>query len=188
MSSIGRARPVENGRSCVNVIFRIVYAPTSRCVVAYATPILLGRPVASSRPMSSLDSKHVLMLVENNSFPQDLRVRKEAAALRRAGYQVSAIAPRSGSQPWSERVDGVQVYRYPAPRGGAGIAGYIWEYAYSMAASLALMCRVYVRSPFHAIHAANPPDVFVFLALPFIVARVKFVFDHHDLIPEMFQA
>lgn len=178
----------ENGEICVNVMIRVVYAPTSGRVIVFTTPSLLGRPSASSQPMSSLDSKHVLMLVENNSFPQDLRVRKEAAALRRAGYQVSAIAPRSRSQPWTERVDGVQVYRYRAPRGGAGIAGYIWEYAYSMAATMVLMCRVYVRSPFHAIHAANPPDIFVFLALPFIVARVKFVFDHHDLSPEMFRA
>ena len=47
-------------------------------------------------------SARVLLLVENNAYPFDVRVRREAHALRDAGYRVSVIAPRASGQPWDE--------------------------------------------------------------------------------------
>src|SRR4051812_4853060 len=60
-------------------------------------------------------SASVLMLVENNAYPLDVRVRREAHALHDAGYRVTVIAPRAPGQRWREDVDGIVTYRYPAP-------------------------------------------------------------------------
>src|SRR5215831_17540007 len=54
----------------------------------------------------------VLMLVEN-LYPQDPRVRNEALLLLSAGYQVSVICLRKRGQPAFEIIDGVRVYRLP---------------------------------------------------------------------------
>src|SRR5207248_1595082 len=73
----------------------------------------------------------VLMLVENNSYPRDTRVRGEAEALRVAGYQISVISPSAKGQAWHELVNGVRVYRFPAPFEAHGFLGYLWEYTYA---------------------------------------------------------
>jgi glycosyltransferase involved in cell wall biosynthesis len=126
------------------------------------------------------------MLVENNPYPQDPRVRCEARSLVEAGLQVCVIAPGKRSQPRRESIDGVCVYRYPRPKAGVGAAGYVWEYGYSLAATFLLSIVVWLREGFDVIHAHNPPDLFVLIALVFKPLRKKFVFDHHDLSPEMF--
>ena len=78
----------------------------------------------------------VLLLVENNPYPLDFRVRREAHTLRDAGCQVTIIAPRDPTQPWAEEVDGIAVYRFPAPPGGSGLLSYGLEFAYATLAML----------------------------------------------------
>src|SRR2546428_10915191 len=85
----------------------------------------------------------VLMLVENNSYPQDYRVRCEARALADAGYQVTVISPAQPGQPWRETIDGVRAYRYPAPRAASGVMGYLFEYGYSTVAIFILSLLAY---------------------------------------------
>jgi glycosyltransferase involved in cell wall biosynthesis len=138
--------------------------------------------------MQASAGNRVLMLLENNPFPQDPRPRREARALLDAGFQVSIICPAVSNQPWRECVEGVNVYRYPGPPAPNGILGYLWEYAYSMIASFALSWLVYFRHGFDIIHAHNPPDTFVLIASPFKMLGKRFVFDHHDLSPEMYLA
>ena len=128
------------------------------------------------------------MLLENLPFPQDLRVRREAFALSSAGYQVTVICPSAKGQLSREIVNGVRVYRYPAPSTGNGLLSYVWEYAYSMAASFVLSLGAFFREGFDVIHAHNPPDTFVFIALFYKVFGKHFVYDHHDLSPEMYAA
>ena len=128
------------------------------------------------------------MLLENLPFPQDLRVRREAFALASAGYRVSVICPSAKGQPSREIVNGVAVYRYPAPRPAQGFLSYLWEYAYSMAASFLLSLVVFFRDGFDAVHAHNPPDTFVFIAMFYKMFGKRFVYDHHDLSPEMYVA
>lgn len=132
--------------------------------------------------------KHVLMLLENNPYPQDTRVRREARALTSAGYQVSVISPAQHGQPWRELLDSVCVYRFPLPLLGHGFLGYLWEYGYSMLMAFILSLFVYLREGFDVIHAANPPDTFVLIAAFYKLLGVRFVYDHHDLAPEMYQA
>jgi glycosyltransferase involved in cell wall biosynthesis len=128
------------------------------------------------------------MLLENCPYPQDDRVRREATTLAGAGYQVAIICPASKGQPWHELRDGVAVYRYPAPPAASRLAGYLWEYAYSMAAAFILSLYVCVRSGFDIVHTHNPPDTFVMITAFYKLFGKRFVYDHHDLSPEMYYA
>src|SRR4051812_36398796 len=100
----------------------------------------------------------VLLVVENNPYPRDFRVRREAQTLLDAGCQVSVIAPRDAKQPWAEHVDGTSVYRFPAPSGGKGLTSYALEFGYATLAILLLTAWVWLRQGVDVIHAANPPD------------------------------
>src|SRR5256712_11418528 len=128
------------------------------------------------------------MVVENNPYPQDTRVRREARALAEAGYQVTVISPARPEQPWRETVDGVRVYRYPAPPEARGFIGYLLEYGYSTVAMFILSLLVYLREGFDVIHAANPPDTLVLVAAAYKLLGKRFVYDHHDLVPELYCA
>jgi glycosyltransferase involved in cell wall biosynthesis len=128
----------------------------------------------------------VLLLVENNTYPFDFRVRREAQALRDAGYQVAIIAPRGTAQPWNEHIDGISVYRFPAPPGGVGVLGYAFEFGYATLAMLLLTAWVAVRKGVDVIHAANPPDTLCVIGIIFKLFGKRFVFDQHDLAPETY--
>jgi glycosyltransferase involved in cell wall biosynthesis len=128
------------------------------------------------------------MLLENNPYPQDNRVYQEAIALADAGYQVSVICPMAPGQPWRETLDGVHVYRFPAPPTANGFLGYLWEYGYSMVATFIISLLVCLREGFDVVHAHNPPDTFVFIAAFYKLLGKQFVYDHHDLSPEMYYA
>jgi glycosyltransferase involved in cell wall biosynthesis len=138
--------------------------------------------------MKAAPKKRILMLLENRPYPQDVRVRREATALVAAGYSVSVICPSDPGQPSRETVNGVRVYRYAAPTPASGFLGYLWEYGYSMAASFVLSVLVFFSHGFDVVHAHNPPDMFVFIAAFYKLFGKRFVFDHHDLAPEMYQA
>jgi glycosyltransferase involved in cell wall biosynthesis len=129
---------------------------------------------------------NVLMLVENNSYPLDFRVRREAHALRDAGYRVSVVAPRGAVQSWTEETEGVRVYRFPAPPGGRGIVGYAFEFGYATLAMLLLTAWVAMRRGIDVIHAANPPDTLFVIGAIFKLFGKRFVFDQHDLAPETY--
>jgi glycosyltransferase involved in cell wall biosynthesis len=127
------------------------------------------------------------MLVENLPVPFDRRMWQEALALREAEYQVSVICPKGG--PWQksyENLEGVHIYRYPPPRETQTKLSYVWEFTYCWAASALLSLVVFARHGFDIIHAANPPDTFFLLARLYKFLGKKFVYDQHDLCPEVF--
>lgn len=128
----------------------------------------------------------VLMLLENNDYSRDVRVRQEAKSLAAHGYHVDVICP--GSRAGVEAVqDGIRVWRYRARFAGDGLFGYVLEYGYAMLASFALAVRIAVRYGFDVVHAHNPPDTFVFIGLVFKLLGKRFVFDHHDLSGELYR-
>jgi glycosyltransferase involved in cell wall biosynthesis len=140
------------------------------------------------RAMNAASDGRILMLLENLPFPQDVRVRREANALVNAGYRVTVICPAAEGQPLREIVNGVHVRRYPAPRPANSFTGYVWEYGYSMAASFALSLLVFLQEGFDVVHAHNPPDTFVFIGGFYkLLFGKRFVYDHHDLSPEMYR-
>lgn len=130
----------------------------------------------------------VLILVENLSVPFDRRVWQEATTLSRHGYAVSVICPRMVNRRPFERLDGVNIYRYPLPYTARRALGYFVEYPWAMAFSFFYALYVFFRRGFRVIHACNPPDLFFLVALPFKLCGVKFLFDQHDLCPETFES
>jgi len=145
------------------------------------------------------------MLVENY-FPQDTRVKNEASLLAEAGYQVAVIALRRRGQAGREIVNSVEVYRLPTlelfkktPSANLNrmellliklksFLGYVVEYSYFTAACLIVSTYIFVRRGFNVIHAHNPPDTLFLVALPFKLLGRKFVFDQHDLCPELYRS
>ena len=124
--------------------------------------------------------------MENNPYPSDFRVRREAHALRDDGFEVTVIAPRGSTQPSSEKIEGISVYRFPAPLGGVGLLSYVIEFVYATLAMLLLTVRIAVKNGVDIIHAANPPDtLFIIGALCRLFGK-RFVFDQHDLAPETY--
>ena len=129
----------------------------------------------------------ILHLSENLTLPFDRRVWMELNALAGAGYEVSAICPMGdgGEQPY-EVLSGIHIWRYPPPPETSGFLSYVWEFLYCWLQTLRLTLTVLARRGFDVIHTANPPDTFWAIALPFKLFGVKFVFDHHDLCPELY--
>lgn len=134
--------------------------------------------------------RNILIIVQNLPVPFDRRVWQEATSLRRHGFGVAVVCPKKGKCTASyERLEDVDIYRYPLIyEANKGVAGYLFEFVYCWLASLWLALKAYLHRPFQAIHACNPPDTFFALALLFRPLGVKFVFDHHDLCPEMYLA
>jgi glycosyltransferase involved in cell wall biosynthesis len=127
----------------------------------------------------------VLMLLENNPYPHDVRVRREAETLTDAGYDVTVVAPRRGDQPLRERVRGVRVRRFPL-REGSGVGGILAEYAVAHLFLFAAAVR-YLVGGARVVHAHNPPDTLFPAGLLARALGRRFVYDHHDLGPELFE-
>jgi glycosyltransferase involved in cell wall biosynthesis len=131
----------------------------------------------------------ILMLVENISVPLDSRVWPEAKALRDAGFQVSVICPKGVGRDQESYVclEDIFIYRYRLPTIGNKYIAYIAEYGLSLVITFILSLKVLFRHGFHVIHAANPPDIFFLIGLFYRFLGKKYIFDQHDLAPEMFK-
>jgi len=132
----------------------------------------------------------VLIIVQNLAVPFDRRVWLECQSLRDTGYDVTVVCPAGQDSVPHRVLDDIEIYTYRPYAPGGGAAGFVAEYAYSFAqtARLALKARR-VRGPFDVMQACNPPDVFWPLAR-FLRRRdgTRFVFDHHDLCPELYRS
>jgi glycosyltransferase involved in cell wall biosynthesis len=126
----------------------------------------------------------VVMLLENNPYPRDIRVRNEAESLRAAGYEVTVIAPRRDGEPARETVAGVRVRRFRLPRERHSAAGFLSEYA-AAAVQLHLLGALELARGARVVHLHNPPDILFPLAFGARAAGRRVVFDHHDLAPEL---
>ena len=142
--------------------------------------ILLEAPLAG---------KKVLIIVENLPVPFDRRVWLEATTLRQAGAVVSVICPTGkGHTERYEVIDGIHVYRHPLPTEGSGPIGYLKEYGAALFWETLLAFKVLRERGFDVIHACNPPDLIFLVALLFKPFGKRFVFDHHDINPELYEA
>ena len=141
----------------------------------------------TKRSTASPRQTGVLILVENLPVPNDRRVWLEATTLRDAGYRVSVISITGvNATARYERRDDIALYRYPAPPLTSGTLSFIWEFAYCWLWTLALSLRVLRREGFDIIHACNPPETFWLIGRLYKLFGKQFIFDHHDLSPEMY--
>lgn len=132
--------------------------------------------------------KHILFIVENNSVPHDLRVWREARAVKEFGYDVSVICPKwHHAKLAHEVIEGIDIYRHPTWE-GRGKSAQIIEYCNALMWEILLTIRLFLVQRFHVIHGANPPDHIFLVALLFKLFGVKYIYDHHDIAPENYVA
>ena len=133
-------------------------------------------------------SKRVLIIVQNLPVPFDRRVWLECQALVGVGYGVSVICPKGKGDPKFEEIDGVRIYKYrPAPV-TKNTLSFFYEFAYCWLMTAWLSLKVFARDGFKVMQACNPPDTFFVLGALFRLVGVKYVFDQHDLCPELFES
>ncbi|WP_229417616.1 glycosyltransferase family 4 protein [Pseudoduganella buxea] len=134
--------------------------------------------------------RRVLILVENLPSPFDRRVWQEATTLHANGYQVSIICPTGkGHESRYEEIDGIHIYRYKLPLEAEGAKGYAIEYSAALFHTFRLAIKVMRERGFDIIHACNPPDLLFLIGGFFkLTMGKKFVFDHHDINPELYEA
>jgi len=131
----------------------------------------------------------VLIIVENLPCPFDRRVWQEARTLAAAGYQVSIICPKApGYEEGFVQIDGIDIHRHRLPTEADGVLGYALEYSVALAMEFWLSLKVLFGRGFDIIHACNPPDTIFLLGGFYKLFGKKFLFDHHDINPELYEA
>ena len=133
-------------------------------------------------------TKGVLILVENLSVPFDRRVWLEARAFKEKGFGVSVICPRFKAERSFETLEGVNIYRYSGPLSTRGLLSYVMEFSYCFIMTFLLSIRALLTHGFDYIHVCNPPDTFFIIGMFYRIFGKRFVFDQHDLCPEVYLA
>lgn len=133
--------------------------------------------------------KKVLIIVENSPVPFDPRVWKEASSLQLNGYSVTVLCPRDkGYEKNHEIINGIHIYRHPMPKEGNSALSYLSEYVCALFWEFLYAWWIYFKHGFDVIQGCNPPDDIFLVALPFKLFGVKYIFDHHDVNPELYLA
>lgn len=144
----------------------------------------------SSGSSTTAGRPRVLIIIQNLPIPFDRRVWLECQALTRAGYEVTVVCPKGKNDPGFAMIDGVAAWKYKPYAPGGSKASFVLEYLYSFLFTAFLVLRARVRGGrFQAMQACNPPDIFWPIAWALrLVDRTRFVFDHHDLCPELYDS
>lgn len=133
--------------------------------------------------------RRILIIVQNLPVPFDRRVWLECQALVSAGYRVAVVCPKGRGDPAYEVIDSVELYKYRPYAPGGSRLSFVAEYAYSFLATTRATLKARLSGRFAVIQACNPPDIFWPLAMAFrAIEGTRFVFDHHDLCPELYES
>jgi len=147
-------------------------------------------PAAERTPKKAATrALRVLIIVQNLPVPFDRRVWLECQALVSDGYRVAVVCPKGDGDPPYEVVGAVELYKYRPYAPGGSALGFLAEYAWSFLATAWLTLKARRSGRFAVIQACNPPDIFWPIAVVLrAVDRTRFVFDHHDLCPELYES
>ena len=130
--------------------------------------------------------RRALILVENLPVPFDRRVWAEAKTLRDAGWSVTVVSPKGEqARRWHERVEGIEVFRYPLPLAGPGFTTHVAEYGIALPSTALLAGLARLRGPIDVVHVCNPPDFLFPIGRVLRRFGAALVFDQHDLSPEL---
>ena len=133
--------------------------------------------------------RRVLIIVQNLPVPFDRRVWLECQALTASGYEVAVVCPKGKGDPAYQVLHGVELFKYRPYAPGGSKVSFVAEYAYSFLTTAWQVFKARRKGRFAVLQACNPPDIFWPIAIALRAAdRTKFVFDHHDLCPELFQS
>jgi glycosyltransferase involved in cell wall biosynthesis len=130
----------------------------------------------------------VVVLDENLSVPFDRRVWHEARSLSRAGFEVDVVCPQGTErdrEPFELR-EGIRIHRFPAASANGSAISYAREYGSALWHMSRLIRKLARERPFDLVHACNPPDLLLLVAWPLKRRGARFLFDHHDLVPELY--
>ena len=142
---------------------------------------------ATDAPVPPGGRGRVLILVQNLSVPFDRRVWLECQSLVGAGFQVAVVCPKAPGDPTYSRLNGVDLFKYRPYAPGGSSPSFVIEYAYSFFATLLLSLKASWRGRFTVVQSCNPPDLFWPIGIIFrLLHGSAFVFDHHDLCPELY--
>lgn len=131
-------------------------------------------------------TKKVLIFIEDTTFTYDNRVIRETSTLVQEGWEVTVISQKCPGDPFYRKINGkLRAYFFPKPT-AQGAWGHILEHAISLVVGSLLTLWVYIRHGFSVFHACNPMDILWVIALPYKLLGVKFIYDQHDLCPEIF--
>lgn len=139
--------------------------------------------------MQTRERTSICIVVENLPVPVDRRVWSEARALRDAGYEVSVICPKGEKSCTAsyEILEGIHIYRHRVWQATSSV-GYLVEYTMALGGEFYLVTKVFAQRRFRILQGCNPPDTIFLIALILRLFGVRFIFDHHDLAPEVFEA
>jgi glycosyltransferase involved in cell wall biosynthesis len=149
---------------------------------------MASRSTSSRRIAERIGPVRVLLLLQNESLPSDRHVWNECLALVRAGHELTVVSPIGEDRDLirHEVLEGVDIHRYVPRGGGDGIAAYAVEYAAALWSMRRLARRLAASGPFDVVHSCTPPDFMLLAALGLRRRGARFVFDHHDLTPELY--
>ncbi len=148
---------------------------------------VLGRILR--RRATSREGKNVVIVVQNLPVPFDRRVWLEATTLTKAGYSVTCICPKAkGFDESYEELEGVRIHRYSLPIDATGSLGFVAEFVWCFLRTSMKLAREVTSRGIDVLHVCNPPETYFPLAWLLKPLGTKFLFDHHDLSPEMFDA
>ncbi len=145
-----------------------------------------GGAVASNEDTAK--ASRILIIVQNLPVPLDRRVWLECQALRAEHYEVTVICPKGPGDPGYQEIDGVKLYKYAPPPAASGALTYLFEFVYCWIRTAWLSVKAWRRNRFDVIQACNPPDTYWALAKIYKLVGVRFVYDQHDLNPELFRS
>jgi len=145
--------------------------------------------LATVRTEQPLAGRRVLIVVENLPLPFDRRVWHEARTLTAAGALVSVICPTGrGYEARYEEIDGVHIHRHSLPLDASGALGYLLEYSVALFHQTRLAWWILFRRGFDTLQGCNPPDLVFLIAWQFRLLGKRYIFDHHDINPELYEA
>jgi glycosyltransferase involved in cell wall biosynthesis len=109
-------------------------------------------------------------------------------ALQRAGYDVSVICPAGENRDRElyQHREGVEIHRFPLRPASGGAIGYVREYGQAFWRIRRLARRLAGHPGFDVVQACNPPDLLLLAVRPLKRRGACFIFDHHDLVPELY--
>ncbi|HEY4098438.1 MAG TPA: glycosyltransferase family 4 protein [Baekduia sp.] len=137
-----------------------------------------------------MPARRALLITENAPVPSDRRVWNEARALRDAGWEVTVLCAQGETRHRAEHevLEDIAIHRFPLAPAAGGLLGYAREYGQALWRIRRLARRLARERPFDVVHAGNPPD-FLLLAVRSLKRQgTRFVFDHHDLVPELYRS
>lgn len=130
--------------------------------------------------------KQSICILRFDYYPQENHVRRNAAALRGAGYDVDVVCLRAPGQAPHEVVDGVNVHRVPLVRRRGSLARYLFEYAAFFVLGFVRIAALDRRRRFAFVEVDSMPEFLVFAAAVPRMRGARVVLYIFDNMPEIF--